>query len=359
MSESAAKSDMEEVGKVLGSPASAADWVKAESALSHFNGTLALIEDAQSKPAGGFLTNPVIKGTSQEALQEYTASAQKHYQQLHGLRDATRLLCAKALLSAREGRTQDVVRYTRSALNVNNAFGSDSLISYLINVAITNITLANMRQALSYCQLNDTELRQLDDIFSQVNMSDLYRHAIEGERVQFLLQNYEFRRAGMAMPPSSSGDTLAYLDFVSRHLQCINMSYSEALSKRLVGPRAADNIPFYAILTKITAPVLVRTAGARYKNEAEIACGRMFLALKAYKARFGNYPLTLSELKSSMDWKLPTDPFNGKDMKYKRIGSGFVVYSVGYDLKDDNGTALQSQNETDEPRGDIVWKITQ
>jgi len=57
-----------------------------------------------------------------------------------------------------------------------------------------------------------------------------------------------------------------------------------------------------------------------------------------------------------VDWKLPTDPFTGKDMVYKQAGDGFILYSVGYDLKDNGGTALQPRGRA-EPSGDIVWRI--
>jgi hypothetical protein len=320
-------------------------------------GILALIEEAQSKPACQFSAYPVVEGKSRESLRRYEALSQEHYKQLVGLRNATRLLCAEVILSAREGKTQDVVSYTQSALNVSDAIrGNAALVDYLVNVAIINVVLANMRQALSYCRPSESELRQLDSALSRVNAPELYKHAIEGERVYFLTQNYEFRKAGIGSIPLSSGDTLSYLDFISRHLECTRMNYSAALSKGLVGPHAADNLPFYAILTKITAPVTAMAAGAHYKCKAEIACGRIFLALRAYKARFGKYPRTLNDLRSGVDWKLPTDPFTGKDMVYKQAGDGFILYSVGYDLKDNGGTALQSRGQA-EPSGDIVWRI--
>lgn len=360
MSEPSVERDMNTVSLILSSTArtpSLADWANAKAALARSDRILALIKEAQSKPACQFSAYPVIKGMSQESLTRHSALANEHYQMQAGLRDATRLLCAKAILCAREGRTQDVVRYIRSALNVNDAIRENALlVDYLVDIAITNVALANMRQALSYCQPSESELRQLDSALSRVNAPELYKHAIEGERIYFLTQNYEFRKAGIGSIPLSSGDTLAYLDFISRHLECTRMNYSAALSKELVGPHAADNLPFYAILTKITAPVTAMAAGARYKCEAEIACGRMFLALRAYKARFGKYPRTLNDLRSGVDWKLPTDPFTGKDMVYKQAGDGFILYSVGYDLKDNGGTALQSCGRA-EPSGDIVWRI--
>lgn len=356
MSKPSARHDIEAVYSILSKSTtpSPTDWAKAKTAISRFDKIIALLEEAQSKPACQFPMYPVMKGMSSQSVERYGALSSERFERLLRLREATRLLSAKAILCAREGRTQDVVRYTRSALKVNDAIRKNAMLSdYLVGISIVNFTLPNMRQALSYCEPSESELRQLDNAFSRIDMPELYKHALEGERVYFLTQNYEFRKAGM---PLGRGDTLAYLDFVSKHLESTRMNYSAALSKGLVGPRAADGIPFYAIFTQILAPVLARAAGARYKCEAEIACGRTFLALRAYKARFGQYPRTLRDLRSGIGWKLPEDPFTGKDLVYKQVGGGFVLYSVGYDLKDNGGTALQSRSKT-ELGGDIVWRI--
>jgi hypothetical protein len=39
---------------------------------------------------------------------------------------------------------------------------------------------------------------------------------------------------------------------------------------------------------------------------------------------------------------IPTDPFDGHSLRYKKLAKGYVVYSVGEDGKDDGGV---------EPRG--------
>lgn len=360
VSDPTTKRDMEALYPVLYSKSAAptpVNWAKAKSALARCDRIFALIEEAQSKPVCRFSAYPTYNPQSEESLERFNVSANEHMEHLGGLRSAVRLLCAGMILSAREGRTQDVVRYAQSALKVNDAIGREAmLMEYLVSVAITNLTLANMRQALSYCRPSESELRQLDSAFARIDAPKLYKHAIEGERVYFLMQNYEFRKAGVKYP-FRNGDTLAYLNFASRHLDCTRMDYSTALSKGLVGPSTGDSLPFYAILTKLTAPVTARAAGARYKCEAEIACGRAFLALRAYKARFGKYPRTLRDLRSGIGWELPADPFTSKDLVYKPVGGGFILYSVGYDLVDNGGVPLQPRGQA-KPSGDIAWKVS-
>lgn len=356
MTEPAANQDMMAICNILSTEPrepSDSDWARAKPAMARFGGVLALIEEAQSKPACEFPMYPVMKGMSSKSIERHQALESDRFDRLARLRDATRLLSAKAILCAREGKTSDVVRYTESALRLTDAIRKNAmLVDCLVDISIVKMTLSHMRQALSYCQPSEDELRQLDRTISRIDVPGLYKQAIEGERVHFIEQNAEYGKSGM---PMWRGDSLAYLTFLSRHLESTGMDYSTALSKGLVGGNAADSVPFYATLTKIMAPVIARGAGARYKCEADIACARTFLALRAYKARLGKYPQTLRELSSGVRWDLPKDPFTGKDLVYKRIGSGFIVYSVAYDLKDNGGAPL-SHGEA-EQSGDIVWRV--
>ena len=62
------------------------------------------------------------------------------------------------------------------------------------------------------------------------------------------------------------------------------------------------------------------------------------LAIERYRlAHHDRLPETLREtLPNSLDI-LPTDPFDGDVLRYKRLDQGFVVYSVGPDREDNGG----------------------
>ncbi|MCH8042981.1 MAG: hypothetical protein IID44_04620 [Planctomycetes bacterium] len=61
------------------------------------------------------------------------------------------------------------------------------------------------------------------------------------------------------------------------------------------------------------------------------------LALAAYRADHGAYPRALSKLAPKYIAKLPRDPFAGADFRYRPVGKGYVLYSVGRNGKDDGG----------------------
>ncbi len=78
-------------------------------------------------------------------------------------------------------------------------------------------------------------------------------------------------------------------------------------------------------------------------NEAFIACG-----LERYRLAHGQYPETLEALVPQFAEKLPHDIIGGQPLKYHRTANGrFVLYSIGWNEKDDGGVARDGTTEAD------------
>jgi hypothetical protein len=75
------------------------------------------------------------------------------------------------------------------------------------------------------------------------------------------------------------------------------------------------------------------------------------LALLQYKQMNNVFPTTLDVLKL----KNIKDPFSDALLIYKTEGQDFVLYSIGPDHKDNNGSPRQGKQEKD---WDIVWSYT-
>ncbi len=73
---------------------------------------------------------------------------------------------------------------------------------------------------------------------------------------------------------------------------------------------------------------------------AKIECARAALAVERYRAREGRLPTSLGEVAPVYVGAVPADPYTGRELRYERLRSGFVVYSVGEDGRDDGGWAL-------------------
>jgi hypothetical protein len=90
-------------------------------------------------------------------------------------------------------------------------------------------------------------------------------------------------------------------------------------------------------------------------NQAQIAC-----ALEHYRLDKNQFPAALEDLVSQSLLNIPADVITGQPMKYRRTPEGrFILYSVGWNGKDDNGkTVVDPRTKVPNPdQGDWVWPL--
>jgi hypothetical protein len=91
-------------------------------------------------------------------------------------------------------------------------------------------------------------------------------------------------------------------------------------------------------------------------NQAIVAC-----ALERYRLANGQFPETLNAISPQYLEKMPLDVITGEPLKYRRTTDGqFVLYSVGWDEKDDGGI-MGGMTKDKTPKmdimlGDWVWQ---
>jgi hypothetical protein len=76
------------------------------------------------------------------------------------------------------------------------------------------------------------------------------------------------------------------------------------------------------------------------------------VALEQFRAAHDNrYPAALSELTPNYLDAVLTDPFDGQPLRFRKQAAGYVLYSIGADLKDDGGKPMNGKG------GDIVFSV--
>lgn len=338
---------------------------KTRSALKQLEGLFAVVEEASRKPACRFRID--WKSGPGALFPHYT-----------NIREISRLAALGAILSAESNDPNSATRFIRLAVALEESIKDEPvLIGCLVRRAVLSITLSALRQVLETCDLTENQAKQLFDVLGQIDMWHAYKNAIVGERA-FGLWCFDAARSdpggigslfggsgGTNKPLSvatntvyrlfaGSRDELSYLSFMRRQIELADLSYREIKRKRIRMPDEND-VPRYAFLTRMVAPIFgTRMMLFRDLSIAEIAVARAALAMEAYKARFGSYPNSIIELKKGLGLKLPLDPFSGSDLKLRLQKSGYVLYSIGPDLKDNNGTPFSRPGDYTSP-GDIVW----
>ena len=81
------------------------------------------------------------------------------------------------------------------------------------------------------------------------------------------------------------------------------------------------------------------------------------LALRTYQCEHHQYPDTLAALAPIYLHAIPADPFAaGQPLRYQRTAQGYLLYSIGPDGKDDNGTPSNDGQKTSQPHHNAVME---
>ena len=88
---------------------------------------------------------------------------------------------------------------------------------------------------------------------------------------------------------------------------------------------------------RIFLPALDKVQGKADEAYTQRLLSQVAMALGAHKSEHGAYPATLDALKPAYLPEIPRDPFTNKPLTYRLIGEGYLLYSVGPNLKDDAG----------------------
>lgn len=105
-----------------------------------------------------------------------------------------------------------------------------------------------------------------------------------------------------------------------------------------VTQRAAEAATKGYALCAMFLPSLSKVTSKEAASLAHLRIAQTAVALERFRAGGrGAYPNSLNELAPKILESVPADPFDGKPLRYRKFGEGYVLYSVGPDLKDDGG----------------------
>jgi hypothetical protein len=122
--------------------------------------------------------------------------------------------------------------------------------------------------------------------------------------------------------------------------------YPEAMA---VGEPRPPRDPLSALL----APALTTAYQRAVRGEVEYEGTLAVVALERYCLERGGYPDTLEQLVPDFLPAVPLDVFVQQPLAYARLGTSYLLYSVGPNMVDDGFVAVPGQDLGD--AGDIVF----
>jgi hypothetical protein len=261
---------------------------------------------------------------------------------------------AKALILLR--RPQEAlaeIKFLESFCKVLTAHPT-MLVSAMIDVAIHGLMFKTIEDGFVENVWNESQCRDLQTLVKPVN---LVATAVDGFRCE--------RPAVVNVVENSAiGDFAKGFNWIPRGWVYFNLiNYLRVIEtsidwpdapNRLVSPKFADaaqkkvasqisaKTPFN-ILARIAIPNVAKASQNAAKNQDVAHQVLIASALEIFRQRAGKYPEVLAELTPKFIEKVPHDVVTGGSMRYEKRGDGYILYSIGWDLKDDLKPILADQ----------------
>ncbi|MDQ7781159.1 MAG: hypothetical protein RDV41_15800 [Planctomycetota bacterium] len=150
-------------------------------------------------------------------------------------------------------------------------------------------------------------------------------------------------------------DLGTYLALLREYIAVAEQPYFVALTKLAQLDSAVQELPEHCVLCKCVLPTFADWFRDHACFEARQDILMLGVAVLIYESRNGSLPASLADLIPDPLARLPVDPFTGDSYIYRKTKDGFMVYSVGENLKDDGGTPYDPSEGPGE--GDISFRV--
>lgn len=287
-----------------------------------------------------------------------------HLAQIKG---AAQKLALSAHLGAEEGKREQATSAIVDGFLLARTLESEPIfIATLVRNACVGIAASACERVLNRLDLTDEQLARIQGQFAATLATNVLARGIAGETA-FALDGFTMRPAQMAamMGPLGGGgaappigqtfgytlydwsglrgaDHECYLDAMIRLQEAANEEYPRRLttaSNIAFEVKGGTNAwPFVKSFSRALVPSLASGFGRDAHLTATLRCGLAALAVERFRiAHDGKLPDTLAEVVPRYLAAVPSDPYDGKPLRFLRLAKGFVVYSLGEDGDDDGG----------------------
>jgi hypothetical protein len=275
---------------------------------------------------------------------------------LSNIRDGAKLLKLEAVLHAENGKPEQAVDSITSTFGLARSLSKEPiLVSQLVRIACQALAVSTLEHTINRTEFTDEQLVDLGQTLVSAENPSAMTRAFAGERCAgvniFKMPAAQILRIidGGSPPPAvvaialykfsglADMDAVMYVDFMNDYLKAIQLPPHK---RQDVVDAVCDRVEAVSkihILLWGFMPAFSRIIQIDVRNIAQLHTSRTGLAVQRYRLAVGKLPDTLAELIPTYLDAVPKDPFDGKDLRYKKLETGFVVYSIGEDGNDDGG----------------------
>jgi len=279
----------------------------------------------------------------------YDSGAPQNLPPLADLRGCVRLLAAAAVLRAQQGDTVATVAYIDDATHAAQSLRNQpTLVSYLVRLACLGTCIDVLQWSFGAAEFTDEQLVQIDRMLSEAASSLDLAKAFAGERCGSIemFNNPSLVEGGrvMKVPGIRSVGLTDILDYMASCIEACELPPVERIDRLGQLGDELGQLSGLHIIAKILAPPLRRVAEIDLRGAIELDMARIAVAIERYRLVTGRVPESLAVLVPDYLDQVPVDPYDGQPMCYRVTETGYRLYSIGSDRKDNGG---QGKEEVD------------
>jgi hypothetical protein len=277
------------------------------------------------------------------------------------VRQIALLLVFEGALKADAEQSDAALADCRAALNAARSIGDEpTLNSQLTRMVNIRLVLPVVEQILAQGEPSEAELAAIQRMLEDEATHPGFLIAMRGERaaVELAFSQTESGNSGtfapsfwgvgdaeVGPPPAAPlisflarprikfvhADALEVTDFAAT---CARLPICEQGPKMAGMPYRADISDHFLLRFMLTSAAQAESFG---RGTAATRTTAVMVALERFRRARGRWPERLAELVPAYLREVPTDPFDGRPLRYRRRADGVVVYSIGSNLIDDGG----------------------
>jgi len=294
---------------------------------------------------------------------------------LSQIRAGVFLLKLEAVLHAENGDSESTIRSVKSCFGIARSLAKEPItISQLVRSACQNLGATTIEYCINRIEFTDEQLLELiESVHDSESISDM-TCAFVGERCNGI----SFFMAPGSVDPGLFGgshvpfrpilafynaigmtdsDAIIYLDIMEEYIKIDRLPIHERQKAAESVEARIQSTSQAHILLHVVMPALSRISAIDTRNIAQLLTTRIGLAIERYRLAAGKLPDSLEDLIPDYIDAVAMDPFDGHGLRYKRLETGFVVYSIGEDLSDDGGKEKPSRRTKESPNWDVTFIV--
>ena len=295
---------------------------------------------------------------------------------LTDIRNCSILLNLEAILHAENNKSRLAFRSVMTNFSLARSLAKEpTSYSQVIRGVCQGFAASSLEYIINRLEFTDEQLSEFDKVLMDTEDISSVAPGLAGERCRGI---YVFKNpsilteeiVGKTLPApvfelySALGlaerDAILYLDFISDYINIEGLPLHQCLSASEIVDDKLRKVSKAHILFHIYSPRYSWSMRFYLRNIAQVRAARAGIAVQRYRLTTGNLPDALEDLVPSYIDAVPKDPYDGRALRYDELETGFVVYSICEDKKDDGGKERPIGKGKKRPSSwDIAFRIEQ